>query len=271
MVKILKWAVDRTLVPLGQYISDNISQTAGKFGEASDSKSADALQVFVENLAPELQTGERWRYPHMISRVLDKEMEECVEFIRKHLHTSYLAPTDTAIREYCLERIPAEGLVLEFGVFQATSTNHIADKLTSLQDKRLVHGFDSFEGLQTDSVGWVWTKGRFNLDGNLPIVRENIRLYKGWIDETLPVFLSDYPSESIAFLHVDVDLYEPTKVILESCKNRLRSGSIILFDELIGYAGWRFHEFKALNEVFDPEEYEFVAFSDSYQAAIRIK
>ena len=223
------------------------------------------------NLVPDLQTNQRWCYPQMISRVMDREIEECVELIRENLHHSYLAPTNAEIRDYCLERIPKQGLILEFGVFQAFSTNYMADKLAVLADQRTIHGFDSFEGLSNDGAGWMWEKGRFNLEGKLPIVRDNVRLYKGWIDETLPPFLDAHANETIAFIHIDVDIYEPAKVILELCKPKLCPSSIILFDELIGYAGWKFHEYKALNEVFVPEEYEYIAFSDYFQAAIQIK
>lgn len=271
MKKMLKWSVNRTILPLVQYLSNNIRNTPNKIETISNINIPDVLSVNVKNLAQDFQTTERWRYPHMISRVLDKEMDECVDLIRKNLHTSYLAPNNIDIRCYCLERIKKEGLILEFGVYQATSTNYMADKLASLSDQRLIHGFDSFEGLQTDGAGWCWDKGRFNMNGNLPNVRNNVRLYKGWVDETLPLFLKTHTSETIAFIHIDTDLYEPAKVILENCKSQLRPGSIILFDELIGYAGWKFHEYKALNEIFGENEYEYIAFSDAYQAAIRIK
>ena len=38
-------------------------------------------------------------------------------------------------------------------------------------------------------------------------------------------------------------------------------GSIIVFDELYNYPGWSVGEYKALTEVFDEKEYEFLVFS----------
>lgn len=230
-----------------------------------------SVTASVSNLAPDLQTTERWRFPNLLEKVTDIELQGCIELIRKHLSHAYLAPTDFAIREYCLKQIPLEGMLLEFGVFKGTSINHIAKTLSNSGDQRIIHGFDSFKGLSHDGVGWVWEKGRFNIEGLLPKVESNVILHKGWIDDTLPLFLTSNPEEKIAFIHVDVDIYEPAKTILTLCKNRLKPGSIIIFDELIGYAGWRFHEYKALCEVFDNSEFEYIAFSDKFQAAIRIK
>lgn len=230
-----------------------------------------SVTASVNNLAQDLQTTERWRFPNMLEKVTDVELKECVALIRKHLAHAYLAPTDFAIREYSLKQTPVQGMLLEFGVFQGTSINHIAKTLSNAGDQRIIHGFDSFEGLSHDGAGWVWEKGRFDRGGVLPQVENNVSLHKGWIDDTLPPFLEKYPNEKIAFIHVDVDIYEPAKTILTLCKNRLMPGSIIVFDELIGYAGWRFHEYKALYEVFDESEFEYIAFSDKFQAAIKIK
>lgn len=228
------------------------------------------LTVTVSNLAPDLQTINRWKYPNIIGKVTDKEVEECVQLIRQNLGHAYLSPTDRELREHCLKQIRPDGLILEFGVFRAKSTNLMADFLLSRRDARTLHGFDSFEGLSHDGAGWLWHKGRFNLDGKMPEVRKNVKLHKGWIDDTLPKFLEEHPNEPISFIHIDVDIYEPAKTILTLCKSRLRPGSIIVFDELLGFAGWKFHEYKALNEVFSTDEYEYIGFSDYFQAAIRI-
>lgn len=79
-------------------------------------------------------------------------------------------------------------MLLEFGVFQGTSINHVAKTLSKAADNRMIHGFDLFEGLSHDGAGWVWEKGRFDRQGILPEVEKNISLYKGSIDDTLPAF-----------------------------------------------------------------------------------
>lgn len=230
-----------------------------------------SVNANVTNLAQDLQTTERWRFPNLLHKVNEAEIHECVELIRKHLSNAYLAPSRYDIREFCLKRMPAEGMVLEFGVFIGRSINHMGKHLLEKGDKRIIHGFDSFEGLPTDGLGWDWEKGLFNLDGIMPKVESNVKLHKGWIEDTLPPFLNEHKDEKIALLHIDTDIYEPAKLVLTECKSRLVPGSIILFDELIGFAGWRFHEYKALHEVFDESEFEYISFSDAHQAAIRIK
>jgi hypothetical protein len=111
--------------------------------------------------------------------------------------------------------------VLEFGVHTGRSINIIAD---ILKDKT-IHGFDSFEGLPED---WAMSNGEFHnpntikrkkgyfaLD-NLPEVRDNVRLWKGWFDKTIPQYLEDIKPQQIAFLHIQVQeqIYLNLKSIL---------------------------------------------------------
>jgi len=206
----------------------------------------------------------------MISRVTEPELEAAAALIRERLDRVMLFTTVQEIRRFCVDQLPKDGLLLEFGVFQAVSTNFFADCLARRGDARSWHGFDSFVGLSDVGYGWDWEKGAFNIGGQMPPVLANVQLHKGWIDDTLPRFLTEHKAEPIAFIHVDVDIYQPAKAVLQLCKPRLQPGSIVLFDELIGFAGWRFHEYKALNEVFEPDEFDYIAFSDFYQAAIRI-
>ncbi len=133
---------------------------------------------------------------------------------------------------------------------------------------RTLYGFDSFEGLEESWAGSSLPEGTFNLDGVLPNVAENVVLTKGWVQDTLPVFF-DSNKDKIAYLHVDTDTYAPAKAILSLAKPRLQKGSIILFDELIGYPNWELGEYLALSEELPNDTYEFIAFADR-QSAIRI-
>ena len=58
-----------------------------------------------------------------------------------------------------------------------------------------------------------------------------------------------------------MDTYESTKYALEKLKPYLIKDSIILFDQLYNFPGWRNGEYKALQETFDESEYKFRAFS----------
>lgn len=138
------------------------------------------------------------------------------------------------------KRTVENGLTLEFGVFSGSTINHLA-----AQDKGPIFGFDSFEGLPEDWRPDV-PKGAFKARA-LPRVAANVTLVVGWFDRTLPSFLERHDG-SIAFLHVDCDLYSSTKTIFQFVGNRIVPGTIIVFDEYFNYVGWRNHEFKAFQE-----------------------
>jgi len=65
---------------------------------------------------------------------------------------------------------------------------------------------------------------------------QKTRLIQGDILQTLPKFLDENKHTVVSLLHVDVDIYAPTKCILENVLPRMPKGAIILFDELnIGF------------------------------------
>ena len=116
-----------------------------------------------------------------------------------------------ALHRAMLRRGPRikDGLHLEFGVYKGDSINHFAE----LSPDVTWYGFDSFEGLPE-----AWTlgakAGAFSIGGNLPPVRGNVRLTKGFFEHTLPGFVAQHRGEKIALLHVDCDLYSSTVTIL---------------------------------------------------------
>jgi hypothetical protein len=165
---------------------------------------------------------------------------------------------------HALEQARNPGLILEFGVFSGSTINHIAS-LTSQQ----VFGFDSFEGLPEDWRPDI-QKGAFAT--SLPEVRPNVELVEGYFDATLPGFLERH-TESISFLHVDCDLYSSTKTIFDMCGDRIKSGTVIVFDEYFNYVGWVDHEFKAFQEFVASKniEYEYLGYVPYHQqVAVKI-
>jgi len=72
------------------------------------------------------------------------------------------------------------------------------------------------------------------------------------------------------FAHMDMDTYASTKYALTKIKPFLQKGSVILFDEFYGYPNWQQEEYKAFTEIFNENEYKFIAFCES-EAAIEIK
>ncbi len=139
-------------------------------------------------------------------------------------------------------QLSGAGMFLEFGVATGRTINHIA----RVHPGYYIHGFDSFEGLPED-----WTsrmpRGFFKRDA-LPPVRDNVELYVGWFDQTLPGWKAKYGNAPIQFLHIDSDLYSSAVTILETLKDNIVPGTVIDFDEYINYPGWELDEFKAWQE-----------------------
>ncbi|MDC0529779.1 macrocin O-methyltransferase [Pelagibacteraceae bacterium] len=59
----------------------------------------------------------------------------------------------------------------------------------------------------------------------------NFKLVKGDIIKTLPVFLKKNKNIKISFLHLDMDVYEPTKFVLNKLFNKVSKNGIILIDD----------------------------------------
>lgn len=180
-------------------------------------------------------------------------------FLRHMLLAENLVDRESLIR-FAMERCSVEGLVLEFGVYAGRSLRVIAGRTPEP-----VYGFDSFQGLPED-----WTrqqkKGRFDLEGKVPKFEEpNVRLVRGWFDETLPAFLAQHPGP-VRFLHMDCDLYKSAATVFAHIGPRIVSGSVILFDEYFNYPGWEEHEFRAFQEFVTSAglKYSYIGFASGY-------
>ena len=95
------------------------------------------------------------------------------------------------------------------------------------------HIFDSFEGLSApeDGDGSHWQKGDLSVSmqevGSNMGVFDRYSLHKGWIPERFP----DVEEKRFAFVHIDVDLFQPTFDAIEFFYPRLNPGGIILCDD----------------------------------------
>ncbi len=182
---------------------------------------------------------------------------ESVAYIIANMPDALVKSDRLDLLKFALSRAPAEGLVLEFGVEKGASLRHLAS-LT----KRTVHGFDSFEGLPGDWGGTKEGKGAFDRQGRLPKVPANAKLHIGWFEKTLPGFLGT-DAAPCALIHVDCDIYSSTVTIFEALKDRIRPGTVIVFDEYFNYPGWRNHEYKAFQEFIaaSGQTYTYLGFS----------
>lgn len=140
-------------------------------------------------------------------------------------------------------------LYLEFGVWQGASlrswSNLLRNPLSSL------HGFDSFEGLP-ERWNRNYARGHFDVKGVLPQFDDpRIVLHKGWFHETLPGFV--LPEHERLLLNMDADVYSSTKCVLNTLREVICPGTIIIFDEFVDHH----HELKAFKEFLETSRMKF--------------
>lgn len=154
------------------------------------------------------------------------------------------------------------GDVLEFGVYKGTSLVRLLSfrNLLETEYSRKVIGFDIFgkfpDNLKVKSdrefVKDFENAGGFGIsDEELTLHLDNkgfknYELVKGDILKTIPQYIIDRPSLKISLLHIDVDVYEPTKVILENLWEKVVKGGIVMFDDYATIEG----ETMAVDEFF---------------------
>ena len=136
-------------------------------------------------------------------------------------------------RRVALERV----LYLEFGVYEGNSMRSWGKLLTNPETS--LHGFDSFEGLP-EAWDAERPQGTFDVGGRLPVFDDaRVTLHRGWFEETLPFFVP--PAHERLVLNMDSDLYSSTKFVLDTLRNSIKRGTIIVFDEFCD----RHHELRA--------------------------
>ncbi len=179
---------------------------------------------------------------HAYDILYEEAAKESAEYIKNFLNEASI--TDGGWWDQALSKIQIEGLCLELGVHVGNSINFFSKN----KPEKIWYGFDSFLGLQEDWVGGWYLKGGLSLNGKPPLVNKNVRLIKGFFKDTLPIFFNTH-DENISFLHVDCDTYESTLEALNIMgSKRFVPNTRILFDEYLGYTGWKQGEFKAWQE-----------------------
>lgn len=108
---------------------------------------------------------------------------------------------------------------------------------------KCLSGFDggAFETILQDAIS-IFDKDRF-----IPY-KPRVVLVKGDIEKTMPKFVEDNPGLRVSLLHVDCDMYAPTKAALELLWPLVVQGGVVLFDEY-GIRPWE-GEAAAVDEYF---------------------
>lgn len=154
-------------------------------------------------------------------------------------------------------QLEVNGSVVEVGVHRGTSLMawaHFSSILEPVNYLRKIIGFDTFEGFPSidrkDGAGVSehLTKGGFAVEQGMEndLLRAiglydvnrlmnhipKVELVRGDVCETLPAYLAENPHLVVSLLHLDADLYGPTKATLEALLPRMPKGAIVAFDEL---------------------------------------
>ena len=147
------------------------------------------------------------------------------------------------------------GEILEFGIFKGNSFFRwikFRDLLEQTSSRKII-GFDIFgdfpeanfeeDKLKRDAFVTETNGGKsITYDEITELLKKqnlqkNVEIIKGDILQTLDNYLSDNPHLKISLLHIDVDLYEPSKVILEKLYSKVSKGGIIVLDDYGAFAG----------------------------------
>ncbi len=144
-----------------------------------------------------------------------------------------------------------KGDVIECGVFKGASLIRFLTfrDLIEKKDKRKIIGFDAFgkfprpkndnKNKKTDSIFAKEHDEKIGLGISLNLLKKylkkkklsNYELIKGNVIQTLPNYLKKNKKLKISLLHLDLDIYEPTKFVLEILYEKISKNGIILFDD----------------------------------------
>jgi hypothetical protein len=104
------------------------------------------------------------------------------------------------------------------------------------EDRKFIEKFEGAagEGISVDELKEVFAYKGF----------KNYEFVEGDITTTVPDYVANHPELKISLLHIDVDVYEPSTVILSNLFDRVVSGGLVVFDDYGTVAG----ETKAVDE-----------------------
>jgi hypothetical protein len=162
-----------------------------------------------------------------------------------------------ALYEIFKKVLNVQGDIIECGVNWGGGLMAFALMSTTLEPinfQRRIIGFDTFTGFtpptgpDKKSIAGVelMREGELTADSFEDLQRcielydanrfiehiPKVSLVKGDACQTIPTYLDENPQTVVSLLHLDFDLYEPTKVALEQFAPRMPKGAVIVFDEL---------------------------------------
>ncbi len=144
-----------------------------------------------------------------------------------------------------------KGDIVECGVFKGASLIRFLTfrDLIEEQNKRKVIGFDAFgkfpypnnkfKNNKADKIFAKRHNDNIGLGININLLKKylrkkriiNYKLVKGDVLKTLPNYLKKNKKLKIALLHLDLDVYEPTRFVLDNLYRYISKDGIILLDD----------------------------------------
>ena len=101
-----------------------------------------------------------------------------------------------------------------------------------VQPQSRFYGFGSFEGLPEDWATSQKEKGAFSTNGEIPSIDDSrVTFVKGWFNQSLIPFLSDFKTENQLVLHLDADLFSSTLFVLMTLNPIIKRGTVMVFDD----------------------------------------
>jgi len=143
------------------------------------------------------------------------------------------------------------GDIYEFGVAEGATIVQLSRQFPN----RRIIGFDNFQGLPEDWPGTKLKRGAFKVNA-LPSFPHNVEIVVGDIHQTAP----NGKYHSIAFVHVDVELFSTGLSVFNALKPNLKRGTLLLIDDFHSYPFWQQGLAKAFAQVFSRDSFEYIAF-----------
>lgn len=146
--------------------------------------------------------------------------------------------TNTMDRKYAVWQLAQlaaalPGEMAEVGCYTGATAWFLAERLAQANKGHTLHLFDSFTGLSKpgDRDGDYWKEGA--LSASEDIVRQNlapfpfVHLHAGWV----PDRFAEVAEKRFSLVHIDVDLYQPTRDSAAFFYERLVPGGLMICDD----------------------------------------
>lgn len=130
----------------------------------------------------------------------------------------------------------------EFGVGMGFSARRWLNRLTGGR----LFLFDSWQGIPDDwDLGKTLTNPKGTFRAQKPTLSDKRATFiDGLFSETLPFLFG----QQVGIVHIDCDVYSSARDVLFGLGEAIGAGTVLVFDELIGYENYAKHEYKALCE-----------------------